>query len=182
MKLLCICGVLFLIAAGQQKPQRYTDASGGFAFDVPLGWRISETADDPHKMIYGPRENGYTPNISIEDDAYPAALTEYVEVARKLLETNANTVGLKSLQLLDKAAFVTASGLKGYKLTHTAVVKDVPIIFRQYVFERSNQKQLIFTCTSPTSTPQIGAMCDAAIKTLTFDDKRVEQIVGREPR
>jgi hypothetical protein len=116
------------------------------------------------------------------DDAYPGSLQEYVEAARQVLETNANAIGMKSLQLLEKSAFVTAAGLKGYKLTHTAVVKDIPIIFRQYVFERSNQKQLIFTCTSLTAIPEIGAVCDAAIKTVTLEPKRAEQIVGREAR
>jgi hypothetical protein len=171
MKLFFTCAALLVIAAGQQKPQRYTDAAGGFSFAVPQGWQISETASDaPHKTTYGPRVDGYTPNITVEDDAYPGSLQEYVEAAGKVLETNANSIGMKSLQLLEKSAFVTAAGLKGYKLTHTAVVKDIPIIFRRYVFERSNQKQLIFTCTSLTATPEIGAVCDAAMKTVTLED------------
>ena len=169
--LLIIITVLLISMAvcGQDKSERYSDLKGGFSFDVPQDWRAYEMPNARYRVVFGERQSGFTPNITVEDDACPCALADYVDLAQRRFEAHVKDAGLDAVKLLNKTEFVTSSGLKGWKLTNAGTAKAMSMVFRQYIFGGKDKKQFIFTCSAlAESASSIETACDGAMKTLTF--------------
>jgi len=166
-------------AHGQDKPERYVDTKGGFSFDLPRGWQAYEMPNAKYKVVFGQRENGFTPNITIEDDACLCPLSEYVDLAQQRFETNSKKAGFAAVKLLTKAEFITSSGQKGWRLTNAGTGSGVSLVFRQYVFSSGDKKQFIFTCGAlAESAARLESVCDGAMKTLTFAESNAKRVVG----
>jgi hypothetical protein len=153
----------------QESPKHYVDTNVGFSFDLPQGWGINEMPNAKYKVAFGQRENGFTPNISVEDDSCPCPLAEYVDLAQRHVEMSYKDLGLDSIKFQNKREFTTLSGLKGWKVTNIGTRKNLSVVFRQYVFEGKDKGQLIFTCAaSVESASKSESACDGAMKTLSL--------------
>jgi len=158
-----------LTVVAQDKPERYVDAKGGFSFDVPQGWHAFEVPNAKYKVVFGQRENGFTPNITVEEDSCQCTLRQYVELAQARFEARPQDFGIDTVKLQNKTEFTTASGLKGWKLTNAITGRNLSVVVRQYIFEGKDAKQFIFTCGSlAESASKMESTCDGAIKTLSF--------------
>ncbi len=158
-----------LTGIAQDKTEHYVDTKGGFSFDVPQGWRAYEMPNSKYKVVFGQRENGFTPNITVEDDSCACTLVEYVDLALQRFETGAKDAGFDSVKLLNKVEFTTSSRLKGWKLTNAGNARNMSLVFRQYIFEGKDKHQFTFTCGAlAESAPTLESKCDGAMKTLSF--------------
>lgn len=167
--ILFLLSTFALTAVAQDKSERYIDMKAGFSFDIPEGWHAYEMPNAKYKVVFGQRENGFTPNITVEDDSCLCTLTEYVDLAQRRLEAGAKDFGFDNIKLLNEVEFTTSSGLKGWKLTNAGTGKNMSLVIRQYIFEGKDKQQFIFTCGAlAESASKLESKCDGAMKTLSF--------------
>lgn len=123
------CLVLLLLAplgaADAPAPlgPRHHEPSGGFSYCPPKGWAIHEIPGAPYKYAIFLADGGFTPLISVIDEAHD---TENLDDF-----TTGNLTAIKEafpdLEEVSSAPFTTASGLKGSRHIVTLTQKGKPL-------------------------------------------------------
>lgn len=162
--------LLTAYAGAQEKPERYADAGGGFAFDVPHGWAVSSVPSEKFKVVHGPRMNEFVPNIATVDDEYAGLLTDYMALSQAHFEKSYKQLGYDGVRKVRQAEFTTKSGLVGVKLTNEVRAFGKELVFSQYAFGGKGKTKLIFTCGALAADfATVEPLCEASMKSLTVE-------------
>lgn len=136
--------VLFLLGCGGRAHRTLYEKEGGFSYDPPPGWRITNFPGLKYKIAAGTPENGFAPNINIVDETYSGSLSDYVELNIQNLKRV-----LPTSQVLKREDFQTNDALASIRLIterHDANIgKDLRQTF--YFFENGSHK-FVVTCSA----------------------------------
>jgi hypothetical protein len=154
-KLTIICGLLALAlisCATVKNPENpnsellgdlFSERNAGFSMYIPKGWQALDY-NQKFLMITGPVDNKFTPNIGFADEQYSGNLAVYIDLVLVHLSDM-----YTDLQVSQREAFTTNSGLRGEHVT--IIFKFNNIEVRQKMFVLPNKKQdmvIAITCTA----------------------------------
>lgn len=146
---------------------RHVEPLGGFSFCLPAGWTIVEKKELKYKVIMGPRNEVFTPNINMRDEANEGTLAEYVAGSLKLILGNYKEVGATSVKVLAQSNFRTTSGIRAIKVTLSTEYKGLNIRTRQYYLGGDGTDKLIVTCTAlEEESDTLDPVFDAVMKSF----------------
>jgi hypothetical protein len=165
--LLLLC--LPILVAAQDKQEHYSDLTAGFSFAMPSGWQTANAPNEKYKIVFGPRVNDFTPNITTEDDVFEGTNKDYATQGQAKLEAMSKELGYDEVKLLRRTEFATDTKLVGEKITNSIKAKGREFVVSSYTFEGKGNTKLIFTCGSLAADVQeVEPLCDASMKTLTI--------------
>jgi hypothetical protein len=121
---------------------RLYEKSGGFSILIPESWQVAEMPGLKYKVLIGQRENNFTPNITLADEAFGGDLNFYVDASIEQLK---KLFG-ENIEIKERSDFVTIKNLKGKKLVINSVQFDKHIRQIMY-FLPGNGKKIVASCT-----------------------------------
>lgn len=123
--------------------ERHIEADGGFSILLPESWEAMEWPGLKYKIIIGPVEYEFSPNINFVDENYFGPLDKYVDACVEALND------LSQFELIQRNEFVTTKNLKGEEVIIHSLQNER--YFRQifYIFSGKYAKKLLVTCTVP---------------------------------
>ena len=115
--LLVLLGLLTgpALRAQQAKPTQIVEATGGFAYTIPQGWRSGKLQQSKYGIAFTKPVKGFAPNINVVDESFNGNIQEYVR--QNLVALQKHFAQFKNL---GQSAFKTTSGLNGIKLISEA--------------------------------------------------------------
>ena len=147
----------------QEEEGRFYERFGGFSIMIPDGWEAHESPMLQYKILIGPADNSFTPNINFETEAFVGTTEVYVDAViaqlKELLDEN--------IEVLQRGDFVTAKDLKGERVVFNTVQGRQ---FRQilYCFPGKGGK-LVATCTvAVESNETYDELFDQTMKTFEW--------------
>lgn len=162
--------LLTLAGAAQNVCKRNVEPVGGFSFCVPDGWGVVEKEGQKYKIVYGPREDVFTPNINVKDEANTAPLADYVAASIKYILDHYQQVGATSVKVIAQASFMTTGRTPGIKVTLRTEYKGLIIRTLQYYFNGKAGEKLIVTCTAlEAEQAALDPVFERALKTFQLD-------------
>ncbi|MDQ3907359.1 MAG: hypothetical protein M3268_03340 [Acidobacteriota bacterium] len=169
LKVLVLLLCLPILALARDKQERYSDSTAGFSFAIPPSWQTTDALNEKYKIVFGPRVNDFTPNISTEDDVFAGTIKDYATQGQAKLEAMSKELGYDEVKPLRRAEFATDTKIVGEKLTNFIKAKGREFIFSSYTFDGKGNTKFIFTCASLAADVQkVEPLCDASMKTLTI--------------
>ena len=147
-----------------QTGTRVVESSGNFSWQPPMNWTVSEFPGLKYMIAFGQIEEGFAVNINIVDEAYSGTLRSYVDQSIVQLRTF-----LQEFRLLERADFMTNSGIIGEKVTINAYQQG--FFLRQILYFIPNTDNTIFIMIG--SVPEnvstnFLTIFDESIKTFEF--------------
>jgi len=136
----------------------YLEETRGFLVYPPQGWEIASWPDFKYKIIFGPNDNNFAPNISfVEDRNRFNRFNTFVDV-------NANHLRDKGIKITARKKFNTNSGIEGMRLeTNTEKLLQI-----YYIFDLE-QTAFTVTCSAPLNSQiDYGEIFDFSVRTLEF--------------
>lgn len=144
---------------------RLTEESGGFSYIPPDGWQIKTFAGMKYLISYGPRANGFTPNINVQDELAPVPLDDYARL--NLIQISRMYADFKPL---GRTAFVTASGLSGVRLAADGTLMGQHTRQVFYLFPAAGARKIIVVATWLASDGnKYAPAVDASLKTFRLE-------------
>ena len=134
-------------SAQPRRGQTYRDAGGGFSYDIPDEWSLTDFPGLKYKVARGKADpvNNFSPNINIVDEAYSGSLNDYY-VAYK-----ANMMKyIKNFTIAFEGRFTTDSGLAGIKMVALSTQQNMELRQTVYLFV-GNSKCYVITCSIDTN-------------------------------
>jgi hypothetical protein len=135
---------LVCVGCGGKPPRQHYEKAGAFSYDPPSGWQVVEFPGLKYRISHGPRENEFTPNINVVDEAFSGTLAAYVDanlqnmervfvnlkvLSREDLKTKDNEAAVKVVteneqqgRMLRQTFFFIGPGNRKYVVTCTALV------------------------------------------------------------
>lgn len=118
-----------------QKKGRHYEEQGGFSYDPPAGWKVSEFPGLKYKISTGTPNNGFAPNLNVVDENYSGDLKSYLE---------ANKANLQKLFQdyveVKEDTFQTASGMSAYRLVTENTQQGKGLRQTFFMFEKGSRK------------------------------------------
>jgi hypothetical protein len=141
---------------------RHFEQEGGFSYQPPNGWKISEIPGLKFKGVFGPPDDGFSPNINFVDQEFSGSLQDYAEVNLKALQST-----FKGFKKLSQAEFITNSGAIGVKLVTQAEQSGKLLHQIYYFFDLPKGVKLVVTCSAlATSGNVVGTVFDETLRSL----------------
>lgn len=165
---LIVC-VLVLDGFAQDACNRHVERVGGFSFCLPAGWTVVDKPELRYKVIFGPRNGVFTPNINMRDEENESTLAQYVADSLKLILGNYQEVGATSVQVLAQSNFKTESGIDAIKVTLSTQYQGLNIRTHQYYID--GNFKLVVTCTAlETESATLDPVFDSVMKSFEADE------------
>lgn len=144
IKRICLTVICFFLAsfAFAENGDRIYENSGNFSYCPPLGWSVTEISGLKYKVVVGPSEGNFTPNINFVDEEYNGNLISYVSTSLTELESI-----FPGYKLLSRSPFNTDSGIKGEQVIISITLSGVPVRSILFILPISNRKYMVITCT-----------------------------------
>jgi hypothetical protein len=142
--------LLLLFCATYSKAQpctRHTEVEGGFSVCLPEGWETRKKPNDKFTTLYGPRTEGFTPNLNFKDELSKLTLRAYVAAGIDTILASKDKFGATSIESLGQTNFSTATSLTGIRVVFRAEFKGTMLRLIQYCFDLGNGRKLILTAT-----------------------------------
>jgi hypothetical protein len=95
-----------------------------------------------YQIAFGTRDNGFTSNINVVDEAYQSSLENYVDANIETLEKV-----FQKFNLVKRGPFNTTSRLKGVRIITTSIQQNNLMRQTFYFFTGSKGRQLVITCS-----------------------------------
>ena len=128
---------------------RHVEPEGGFSICIPDGWIVEQQqADQKFRALFGPRVEGFSPNINFKEEITSAALGDYVTAGIRLILASKERIGADSIVSLGRSDFRTEFGLMGVRADFQTLYKGFLVRTLQYYFDAGNDRKLIVTATS----------------------------------
>lgn len=130
------------VGCGSKEPRSHYEKAGAFSYDPPAGWQVSEFPGLKYKVAFGPRENEFTPNINVVDEAFPGTLAAYVEANLKNMQNF-----FVNLTILAREEFITFDNNTAVKLI-TENEQQRHRLRQTFFFIGSGKRMYVITCSS----------------------------------
>jgi hypothetical protein len=143
----------------------------GFSYCPPDGWTIKPSLDDKFKLFLGPTNPTFVPNINVKDEENMMTLAEDVASNVKNMLANPAKMGVRALNVVSQAEFVTTSGQRGTRVTfHLENTEGLKIRALQYYFSGRGDQKLVVSCLTLESTSDVNEpLFERSLKTLQID-------------
>lgn len=171
-----LIGVAFVLAcalncaAQESSCQRAMETAGGFSMCAPEGWTVETREGAKYKMLFGPHDTTFVPNINIKDEANPMSLADFVTAGIKSITESSEKLGATSIKLVDRSDFVTDSKLAGVRVSFSVLYKGMTIRSIQYIFNGKADQKLVVTGTSLEANKETtDPILDRAVKTFRLE-------------
>lgn len=148
---------------GTEERRRHTETAGGFSFIPPEGWKIRDFPGRKFKVVVGPANEGFAPNINIVDESFDGSLEDYVKA-----NLNALPKVLKKYRFIKQDDFVTAAGLKGVRVIVESEQNSRLLRQSFYFFSKKNTKFVITCSASAEEGDKLAPVFDGSMKTFRF--------------
>jgi hypothetical protein len=140
--------LLFCATYSRAQPcNRHIETEGGFSVCLPEGWVTRKKPDDKFTTLYGPRTDGFTPNVNFKDEFSKSSLRTYVAGGIDTILASKDKFGANSIESLGQTDFRTAAGLTGIRVVFLADYKGIMLRLTQYCFDLGQGRKLIITAT-----------------------------------
>lgn len=146
----------------QGQPQTQPGSDLDIAYSPPAGWKVSALTQSRFKVASGPPSNGFVPNITIAEAAYPGTTEQF-------LAENLRTMKQQDdVRILSQSSFNTKSGLKGIKLVYEMTKDKQTFRNTQYIFNPgSGQPLVLVNCaTAAADGGRFNSLFDQSISTF----------------
>jgi hypothetical protein len=141
---------------------RHFEKEGGFSYQPPTGWKITELPGMKFKGVFGPPVDGFSPNINFVGEAASDSLQDYVEGTLKALQS-----AFRGFEKLNQTTFKTDVGQTGIKLITQGELGRKMLRQTYYIFEVSKGRKLVVTCSALAKGGEIfDKVFDESLKTL----------------
>ncbi|HVK02321.1 MAG TPA: hypothetical protein VM490_02535 [Armatimonadaceae bacterium] len=163
LSLFAVGGVLS-VARADLSTLRHTERAGRFSYYPPKGWRVAEMGGLKYRVVVGPPDGDFAPNLNVVDQKSKLSLREFAAASKQSLPKM-----LEEVKVLGEAPFTTRHGRKGYRLTieNRQGGKHLRQVF--YLFDGWSGNKIIFTGTAPAASgPKYDALFDESMRTVRF--------------
>jgi hypothetical protein len=144
---------------------RLAEPEGGFSYVPPDGWIVHPFPGLKYRIVAGPIEGGFAPNINVVDQLFAGSLEEYVGANLDALQQF-----LAEFRIVKQEDFQTTDGLQGVRVITYANHNGRTLRQTYYLFGNGNTKYVV-TCTSRSEGgEELDPIFEASMKTF-----RVEQ-------
>jgi len=137
---------LRLIAVGPAVVDDVIDGIG-YGWQAPEGWKVLRTGLTPTKIVAGPAEGGFAPNVNFQSDRFATTFADYVTATIARLPKD-----FPGSKAIGDEAFKTRSGVAGHKATIEYTIQEIPIRQTFWMLPSGNQV-LIAVGTARTAAP-----------------------------
>jgi hypothetical protein len=133
---------LVCVGCGGKPPRQHYEKAGAFSYDPPSGWQVVEFPGLKYRISHGPREQEFSPNINVVDEAFSGTLAAYVDANLQNIErlfVNLKVLGREDFRTQDNEAavkVVTENEQQGRMLRQT------------FFFIGSGNRKYVVTCTA----------------------------------
>ena len=125
---------------------RYIDRSAGFSICPPEFWQVVEVAGLKNKVLAGPQENNFTPNINFMEEKINGELKQYIDLNIPEIQKL-----FADFRLIRRSNFRTENNATGEKLLYTFTQNGILVRMAQYFIPGRNGVYMIISCGSPGS-------------------------------
>lgn len=143
---------------------RHSEASGRFSYYPPKGWKVAELGGLKYKVVVGPPEGDFTPNLNVVDQKSKLSLKEFAEANKAMLPKV-----VEDVKVLGEGPFTTRFGRRGYRFAveNRQNGKHLRQVF--YLFDGWSGNKIIVTATAPAAVgAKYDALFDESVRTLRF--------------
>jgi hypothetical protein len=92
-------------------PRALHDKAGGFSYDPPPEWQITEFPGLKYLVSFGPRKNEFAANINVVDEKNPSSLPVYADGNIKMMKT-----AFKNITIISREDIKTQDNESAIKL------------------------------------------------------------------
>jgi hypothetical protein len=155
---------LLLTGCGGKAPRSLHEAAGGFSYDPPAGWTVSEFPGLKYRVATGPVQNGFASNINVVDEAFAGSLADYVEMNVSMIQkviVSARVVRREEFQTADLAPasrVIVEDEQQGRRLRQSF-----------YFFDGGRRKYVASCSTGVDGADALDASFEASMKTFRTD-------------
>lgn len=150
--------------AASPTPGRYIEATGGFSYFPPSGWRVAELAGLQYKIAVGPTSDDFSPNLVIVSEANTGTLAEYLTANKTAM------AGVFSeLEFLSEAEFLPAEGEAGIKLVFESQQNNQMLHQVVYFFDAGESKVIVTYTRLVAQGETNDALVDESMRTFRFE-------------
>jgi hypothetical protein len=152
--------------------QAYIDQIGGFSYVTPEGWTPEITANSALAVIFGPRSEGYTPNVTFMLDKNDADLETFVATTLSQIQTDYANY---QITILTQEGMTTDVGLTGIRVTLDIILPpekgSATIHELMYVFDLAGVKKLTALCNRLATQPaEYEGVFEAIMQSLAVEE------------
>lgn len=140
------------------------ETRGGFAYQIPRDWTVTEWADQAYSVAVGPRLAGYVSNIRVSREPAPSNFDYYLAEARKELMKQPENTGVE-----EDSAFVTAAGVTGRRWITHSFQGGTRLWHAYYLFPTiTDAKLVVMVSAAQADELRMRFVADACLKTLVI--------------
>lgn len=143
---------------------RYYEPAGGFSYIPPEGWTIEKIPKFEYKMLLGPADPTYTPNVHFQKEVYEGSLNEFVSYSLDRI-TKARSV----VTFVESSTFNTYAGLNGYKAILTNQMDGIPLYYVIYFLDAGREKFGITYSRLFSKDEKFDNVIDATIRSFLIE-------------
>lgn len=133
---------LIFVGCGGKTPRQHYEKAGAFSYDPPPGWQVIEFPGLKYRISHGPRENEFSPNINVVDEAFSGTLAGYVDANLQNMEKL-----FVNLKVLSRADFRTQDNEAAVKVV-TENEQQGRMLRQTFFFIGSGNRKYVVTCTA----------------------------------
>jgi hypothetical protein len=142
--------------------QAYTFDRAGLSLQPPKDWISKQLLGLNYTAFVSDATEMPTASITLIEDAYPGALTEYIETNLKAIAK-----AFKQFKRLNQSEFKTNSGIVGVAIASESEQLGQPVRQIFYFFTGKDGKKLVFTCSfAAKESEKLAPLCAASLQTL----------------
>ena len=133
---------LIFVGCGGKTPRQHYEKAGAFSYDPPPGWQVIEFPGLKYRISHGPRENEFSPNITVVDEAFSGILAGYVDANLQNMEKL-----FVNLKVLSREDFRTQDNEVAVKVV-TENEQQGRMLRQTFFFIGSGNRKYVVTCTA----------------------------------
>jgi hypothetical protein len=154
-----ICG-----GCGGKSHGKLYEQAGGFSFDPPEGWKITEMPGMKYRVAMGAPTNDFSPNILVVDETAPVDLPEYLDKSAEMLKK----LGMAETEPA-RETFRTDHGASGFRWVFEHEQYGNQLRQTQYYFANGDHKYVV-TCTALADGGQaLDAVFEESLKSFRIE-------------
>lgn len=152
-------------SGGDDESKRHTDEAGRFSFVPPADWTVRSVPGVKYRVVFGPAQSGFAPNINVVDEEYKGTLDDYVKANLSALRTK-----LGKFRVVEQGEFKTTSGLHGVRMVSDSEHSGYHLRQSFYFFDRGDTKYVATCSTLAEGGEKLDKIFERAMKSFRLED------------
>lgn len=155
---------IVLTGCGGKPPRSLHEPAGGFSYDPPAGWTVSEMPGMKYRIAVGPVQQEFASNINVVDEAFAGSLADYVDANVSMIEKV-----LASPRILKRDDFQTADLSSASRVVIEDEQQGRALRQTFYFFDGGRRKYVATCSTLADGADALDATFEASMKTFRVD-------------